>query len=150
MDFLYLTQYESHMSNTISKLEDSLVIFYENKDVFIDLGMCEDFCLPKLHSLMHYASSIQLFGTTDKYNTEQTEHLHIDLAKDAYRTTNHKDKYPQMTKWLEHHEKIQDHSAFVNWMQQQHGDLHSPSQNLICPLIPSALTPKMVLMPSKK
>jgi hypothetical protein len=55
-----------------------------------------------------------------------------------------------MTKWLEHCEKIQDHSAFINWMQQQHGDLHSPSQNLICPPIPSALTPKMVLMPSKK
>jgi hypothetical protein len=55
-----------------------------------------------------------------------------------------------MTKWLERHEKIQDHSAFINWMQQQHRDLHSPSQNLIYPSIPSTLTPKMVLMPLKK
>jgi len=66
---------------------------------------------------MHYISSIQLFGTTDNYNTEQSECLHIDLTKDAYHATNHKDEYPQMTAWLEHCEKIQQYSAFIEWRQ---------------------------------
>ncbi|KAG2130637.1 uncharacterized protein EDB93DRAFT_1108366 [Suillus bovinus] len=52
---------------------------------------------------------IQLYGTMDNYNSEYTEHLHIDLVKDAYRTTNHKDEFMQMTQWLEHKEKLQNH-----------------------------------------
>jgi hypothetical protein len=44
---------------------------------------------------------IMLFGSTDNYNTEYTEQLHIDLAKDAYHAMNHKDEFAQMTCWLE-------------------------------------------------
>ncbi|KAH9056273.1 hypothetical protein EDB87DRAFT_1545019, partial [Lactarius vividus] len=79
---------------------------HNNKAVFVDLGVCEHFNIPKLHSLMHYSPSIALFGTTDNYNTEQTERLHIDFTKDAYHATNHKDEYPQMTLWLERREKL--------------------------------------------
>jgi hypothetical protein len=56
-----------------------------------------------------------LFGTTDNYNTENSERLHIDFAKDAYRATNHKDEYPQMTLWLERKEKVLRHQLFVTW-----------------------------------
>jgi hypothetical protein len=58
---------------------------------------------------------IQEYGTTDNYNTEYTERLHIDLAKDAYRATNHKDEYSQMTLWLERQEKILQHASYVHW-----------------------------------
>lgn len=44
---------------------------------------------------------IQMFDTMDNYNTEYTEQLYIDLAKDAYHAMNHKDEYMQMTLWLE-------------------------------------------------
>lgn len=91
--------------------------FHNNKAVFINLGIQEHFNLPKLHSLLHYVSSIYLFGTTDNYNTEQLEHLHIDLAKEAYHTTNCNDKYAQMTMWLEHRDKVQQHSATIGWRQ---------------------------------
>ncbi|KAF8868191.1 hypothetical protein BD779DRAFT_1684565 [Infundibulicybe gibba] len=73
--------------------------------------------LPYLHSFLHYVSMIKLFGTTDNYNTEYTERLHIDLAKDAYRATNHKDEYVQMTIWLERKEKILWHEKFVQWQE---------------------------------
>jgi hypothetical protein len=120
MDFLYLAQYESHTNDTLSLLQECLARFHEYKQVFIDLGTRSTFDLPKLHSLTHYASSIRLFGTTDNYNTEQTERLHIDFAKDAYRATNRKDEYAQMTKWLERQEKILQHSAFITQRQQRH------------------------------
>jgi hypothetical protein len=84
LDFLFLAQFPSHTSETLRRLEDCLLAFHNNKDVFLDLGVRENFNIPKLHSLTHYTQSIQLFGTTDNYNTEQSEWLHIDFAKDAY------------------------------------------------------------------
>jgi hypothetical protein len=85
--------------------------------------------------LSHYASSIRLFGITDNYNTEQSERLHIDFAKDAYRATNHKDEYYQMTRWLERREKVQLHAATINHRRQEHRQ-SSPSRNPMGP--PSA------------
>ena len=150
LDFLFLAQYESHTSETISRLQDSLTRFHANKDVFIDLGIREHMSLPKLHSLTHYASSIRLFGSTDNYNTEQSERLHIDLTKDAYRSTNRRNEYSQMTKWLERREKIQQQSAFVNWRPELRGNLQSPSQKAIGPPRACVLTLKMTRRPSKK
>ncbi|KAH9015641.1 hypothetical protein EDB84DRAFT_1590195 [Lactarius hengduanensis] len=95
-----------------------LTRFHDNKDVFLDLGVRNHFKIPKLHSLLHYKASITLFGTTDNYNTEQSERLHIDFAKDAYRATNRKDEYTQMTGWLQRREKILLHMAYVKWRQQ--------------------------------
>lgn len=118
LDFCYLAQYTSHTNETLRQLQDSLAKFHNNKAIFIDLGIREHFNIPKLHSLSHYDSSIWLFGTTDNYNTEQSERLHINMAKDAYRATNHKDEYSQMTIWLERREKIERHCEFVNWRQQ--------------------------------
>jgi hypothetical protein len=120
LDFLYLAQLPSQTTDTISRLERSLVAFHENKEVFIDLGVRDHFNVPKIHSLLHYSSSIVLFGTTDNYNTEHTERLHIDFTKDAYRATNHKDEYNQMTTWLERREKLQQHATSIKWRQQQH------------------------------
>ena len=54
-------------------------------------------------------------GTTDNYNTEYTERLHIDIAKEAYRATNFKDELVQMTKWLERREKLYRHAQYLDW-----------------------------------
>ncbi|THH13990.1 hypothetical protein EW146_g6293 [Bondarzewia mesenterica] len=115
LDFLYLAQYPSHTETTLSYMEDALKCFHANKNVFVEMGIWENFKLPKLHSLDHYAPSIQLFGTADNFNTEYSERLHIDLAKDAYRSTNHKDEYTQMTLWLQWHEKVLRHDKFLAW-----------------------------------
>jgi hypothetical protein len=115
LDFLYLSQYPVHTSQTLDMLDNALDRFHESKSVFMDLGIRTNFNIPKLHSLLHYANSIQLFGTTDNYNTEFTERLHIDFTKDAYRATNHKDEYPQMTLWLERMEKVHQFQNFINW-----------------------------------
>lgn len=115
LDFVYLAHYPSHTQQTLDLLDDALTWFHDNKSIFIDLGIRSSFNLPKLHSLRHYVAMIQHFGTTDNYNTEYTEQLHIDLAKDAYCTTNHKDEYMQMTLWLERREKILWHYKFILW-----------------------------------
>ncbi|KAG1839152.1 hypothetical protein F4604DRAFT_1599775 [Suillus subluteus] len=115
LDFLYLAQYPCHSSETLELLQEALDVFHDNKEIFIDLGIRNSFNLPKLHATHHYPLMITMFGTTDNYNTEYTERLHIDLAKDAYRATNHKDEFVQMTIWLERKEKILRHEKYVRW-----------------------------------
>ncbi|KAI0631297.1 hypothetical protein C8Q77DRAFT_1062323 [Trametes polyzona] len=115
LDFLYLAQYPAHTSDTLGLLQDALERFHANKSIFVDLGIRQHFRLPKLHALEHYIQSIRLFGTTDNYDTQYTERLHIDFAKDAYRATNCRDELPQMTTWLERREKVLRHHAYVQW-----------------------------------
>ncbi|KAG1828883.1 hypothetical protein DFJ58DRAFT_719762 [Suillus subalutaceus] len=115
LDFLYLAQYPCHSLESLQLLDDALDLFHKNKDIFIDLGIRSNFDLPKLHAARHYSAMIMMFGTTDNYNTEYTERLHIDFAKDAYRATNHKDEFVQMTRWLERKEKIMRHDKYINW-----------------------------------
>jgi Plavaka transposase len=132
LDFLFLAQFQSHTCDTIHRLEECLATYHNNKVIFVNLGIQEHFNIPKLHSLLHYASSICMFGTTDNYNTEQTEQLHINLAKDAYRATNHKGKFAQMTTWLEHHKKVQQHLTTIDWRLNDQRNIWS--RTLIGPL----------------
>jgi Plavaka transposase len=113
LDFLYLAKYPVHTARTLDQLEASLRAFHSNKDIFVQLGIRSNFNLPKLHFLGHYRQLFELFGTADNFNTEYTERLHIEMAKDAYRATNRKDEYPQMTAWLDRKERILLHSKFV-------------------------------------
>ena len=117
LDFLFLAQFPSHTATTLTRLDDALARFHKNKEVFVELGIRNHFNLPKIHSLIHYSALIHLFGTTDNYNTEQTEQLHIDIIKDTYEATNHKDKTIQMATWQDHHEKMQVHYAYLKWRQ---------------------------------
>jgi hypothetical protein len=115
IDFIYLSKLAVHSTQTLKLLDGALHEFHSNRSIFIDLGIREHFNIPKLHSCLHYASSIRFYGTTDNYNTQHTERLHIDLVKDAFRSTNRKDEYPQMTMWLERREMIQDHNGYIQW-----------------------------------
>ncbi|KJA19341.1 hypothetical protein HYPSUDRAFT_1096163 [Hypholoma sublateritium FD-334 SS-4] len=115
LDFLYLAKYPIHTDETLQFLEDSLQRFHANKEIFVDLGIRKAFDIPKLHFARHYVEYIKLYGTLDNFNTEHTERLHIDLAKDAYAATNRKDEFRQMTVWLERKEKMIRHQQYVKW-----------------------------------
>ncbi len=90
-------------------------MFHNNKWVFVTHGVREHFNIPKLHFLNHYTRVIRLFGTADNYSTKAMERLYIDFAKDVYCSTNCKDEYRQMTKWLERREKIMYHANYILW-----------------------------------
>ncbi|KAJ3835033.1 hypothetical protein F5878DRAFT_653729 [Lentinula raphanica] len=90
-----------------------------------------------IHFMNHYVDGIKRTGTLDNFNTEYTERLHIDLAKDAYAATNKKDELLQMTRWLERKEKVTKHALFNAWSQAgQHPPLRThwipPGLNTTC------------------
>jgi hypothetical protein len=101
-------------------MQDALDRFHKNRDYFIATLVREDFNIPKFHSLLHYIDSIENFGTTDNYNTEMFERLHIDFAKHGWRASNQRDEFPQMIRWLSRQEKIMSFESHLkNQLQHQ-------------------------------
>ena len=115
LNFIYLAQYPIHTDESLVLLDNTLEQFHGNKEIFVDLGIRDAFNILKLHFARHYLDYIKFYGTLDNFNTEYTEWLHIDLAKDAYSATNHKDEFAQMMIWLEWKEKIHQHHQYVDW-----------------------------------
>ena len=99
-------------------MNDALHTFHLNHDILVSLGIWTHFNIPKLHNAGHYYKLIQLYSTADNFNTEFTEHLHIDLAKDVYTSTNFKDEFPQMTHWLDQKECVMHHKKYIHhWLE---------------------------------
>lgn len=95
-------------------MDQALQMFHNNRDVFIELGIRQHFDIPKFHFTGHYRFFLEMYGTADNFNTENTERLHIDMAKNAYAASNRKDEYPQMTAWLDRQEKIRQHDKHIH------------------------------------
>ena len=108
MDFAFIAQYPVHTGETLELLEGALSQFHDYKSIFVDLGM------------RRHVDLIKLYGTTDNFNTEYTEWLHIDFMKDTYAATNHKDEFAQMSIWLERKEKIYRHNYLVRCRLEGH------------------------------
>jgi hypothetical protein len=119
LEFPYFAQLQTHTSDTLQFLENALAVFHANKDVLHKLEVCEHFNIPKLHQLSHYIQSILLYGTTNSFNTELPERLHIDFAKEAYRASNKRDYEEQMALWLQCQETVFLHSSYLEWLSVQ-------------------------------
>ncbi|KAI0069916.1 hypothetical protein K474DRAFT_1609646 [Panus rudis PR-1116 ss-1] len=140
LDFIYLAQYPIHNSATLDAMEEAMNHFDNHKSIFIDLNIRKDWNLPKLHVVArHYRLLIERFGTTDNFNTQFFERLHIEVAKDAADATNWKDEFPQMTLWLERNEKISRHANYIQWRQAGCPPL-STTNPLPLPLPPLKMT----------
>lgn len=159
LDFLYQAQYPIHSDLTLDAMDACLAKFHECKEIFVTLGIRDHFNLPKLHYLAHTTRPIRFFGTTDNYNTETTERLHIDFTKDAYRATNRKDEFAQMTKWLERREKVLYHSNYLAWQLSESSrnntkssstTLNPPNPRSLLSHLECKYTIKMTLFPTVK
>ena len=119
IDFIYYAQLQVHTSKTLLALETALKTFHDSKDIFVREGIREHFNIPKIHQMMHYVEAICSLGTADGYNTEASERLHIDYAKDGYRASNKKDYIKQMTVWLGRQEAVSRFQAYLVYAAKQ-------------------------------
>ncbi|KIJ31667.1 hypothetical protein M422DRAFT_266567 [Sphaerobolus stellatus SS14] len=116
IDFIYYAQFSSHSTKTLQYMQDELIEFHKYKHIFKKHKIREHFNIPKLHSMLHYVSSIWTHGTLDGYNTELPEQLHINLAKEGYRASNQRNYVQQIIKWLRCQESIDAYTAFLSWV----------------------------------
>lgn len=119
LDFVYYTQFEVHTDVTLAHMHTALSAFHQHKDAFVTLGIREHFNIPKLHSLIHYLEAIRRLGCLDGYNTETSERLHIDFAKNAYRASSKREYFVQMMTWLQRQEAIVRHSSYLSWIFEE-------------------------------
>ncbi|KAF8600174.1 hypothetical protein BDV93DRAFT_559654 [Ceratobasidium sp. AG-I] len=122
IDFIYYAQLPSHSDITLKWMDDALTQFHDTKDIFIQLGVRDNFNINKIHLMIHYTMAIRELGTMDGYNTESPERLHIEFAKCAYEATNRIDLFRQMTMYLERRERVFKFDAFLHWAIPEYKD----------------------------
>ncbi|KAF7333704.1 hypothetical protein MVEN_02326700 [Mycena venus] len=127
IDFIYYAHFETHCDESLSKMDEAWASFHINKEVYKDLEIREHFDINKLHKLKHYTDSIRSRGTADGFNTENTERLHIDLAKVGYKATNKKAYIQQMTVWLRRQEAVHKFRLYLQWAVPDY--IPKPSSN---------------------
>jgi hypothetical protein len=115
IDFIYYAHFETHSDQSLALLDAAWASFHDNKEVFLILEIRTHFDINKLHKLKHYLDSIRSRGTLDGFNTENTERLHIDLAKVGYVATNKKAYTNQMTVWLRRQESVHKFATYLQW-----------------------------------
>ena len=115
LDFIYYAHFETHTDESLDLLDAAWLAFHDNKYIFEDLEIRKHFNISKLHNIKHYIDAIRSHGTADGFNTENTERLHIDLAKMGYKATNKKQFIKQMTIWLRRQESIQRFCLYLQW-----------------------------------
>ncbi|KAJ6527883.1 hypothetical protein DFH09DRAFT_935537 [Mycena vulgaris] len=115
IDFIYYAHFETHCDESLAQMDAAWAAFHANKDIFKILDIRDHFDIIKVHKLKHYTDSIRSRGTADGYNTENTERLHIDLAKVGYKATNKKAYTRQMTVWLARQEAVHKFGSYLQW-----------------------------------
>ncbi|KAI6098382.1 hypothetical protein EDD16DRAFT_1767608 [Pisolithus croceorrhizus] len=115
LDFIYYVQLQCHTDMTLVAMEEGLKMFHAHKHVLVELGVHEDFNVLKIHSMQHYVTSIQALGSTDGYNMEYPEQLHIDYTKDGYWASNKCNYMEQMALWLQCQEAMYYKSVYLAW-----------------------------------
>ncbi|KAF8594669.1 hypothetical protein BDV93DRAFT_420039, partial [Ceratobasidium sp. AG-I] len=116
LNFINIASFTVHTDSTLLWLEETLEDIHRLKHVFVHPNNRLHFNFPKFHLLMHYAAAIRSRGTTDGYNSETTERLHIDYAKMGYRASNKKDYIKQMANRQHCLESISMLDAYILWV----------------------------------
>ncbi|KIO16569.1 hypothetical protein M407DRAFT_47552, partial [Tulasnella calospora MUT 4182] len=125
LDYVYLATYPYHTEESLAEAQRRVDDFEVARDVYARLGgrvseetgeAIEGFNIPKLHVPRHFPDSIRWKGTLDGSTTETSERLHIDLVKDAWRATNHRDSHLlQMLRWLDLRERMVAFGLYMEW-----------------------------------
>jgi nitrogen fixation-related uncharacterized protein len=116
VDFIHYAHFETHTDESLGALDHSWSAFHANKDIFKTVGpLREHFNINKLHNIRHYVDAVKSRGTTDGYNTENSERLHIDHAKKAYASSNFNDYTAQMTTWFTRQESVAQFDSYLWW-----------------------------------
>ncbi|KAF7341442.1 hypothetical protein MVEN_01881400 [Mycena venus] len=115
LDFIYYAHFETHCDESLARLDASWAALHDNKSIFLELKICKNFNINKLHKLKHYVDLIRSRGTADGFNTENMERLHIDFAKAGYRATNKVRYTRQMTVWLARQEAVYRFGTYLEW-----------------------------------
>lgn len=120
LDYVYIAQYPSHDEQTLKDLKDAVSLFHESKDIWLkkdarrskEGNIIAHMDIPKAHTPLHAVECIELKGSSDNYNAETPEHLHIEDLKNAYPHTNRRSYQTQMIRYLVRRDSANNFNMF--------------------------------------
>ena len=77
-------------------MDDALERYHHHRKIFQDCGVCDNFNLPRQHSLIHYHQLIQDFGAPNGLCSSITESKHIKAIKELWQHSNRFNTLGQM------------------------------------------------------
>lgn len=132
MECVFLAQLPVQTERSLAAFEKAHSNFHKYKEVWIENGtkrsqhkkgkqasVIKGWAIPKAHIIRHIPDHIRLKGTTDNYNTEVMEHLHIPMLKEPYSGSNRKDWMRQVIRWLTRHERMRDYREWMIWNREE-------------------------------
>ena len=85
LEFCYIVWRNVINEKSLHDLRHVLSQFHQYHKIFWEVGVRDDFSLPRQHSLTHYESLIWLFGAPNGVSTSITESKHIIAIKKPWR-----------------------------------------------------------------
>ena len=85
LEFCYLVRRDFHDTKSLEATQEALNQFHHYRDIFKDVGIRDDFNLPRQHSLRHYIHLIREYGSPNGICSSITENKHIKAVKEPWR-----------------------------------------------------------------
>ncbi|KZT55141.1 hypothetical protein CALCODRAFT_421366, partial [Calocera cornea HHB12733] len=119
-DFYYFATFPVHSDQSLPLMRKALLLFHKHKTGFTNLGTIvleNPFCLPKLHSLVHYVWAVVEAGALAGFDTQLSERLHSNMAKKPFRSSSRRVETAtqEMALWVERQEAMQAFQSVVQW-----------------------------------
>ncbi|KAF8806880.1 hypothetical protein BYT27DRAFT_7223998 [Phlegmacium glaucopus] len=96
LDFCYLVRRSSIDETVLTQIDAAVKCFHNERQIFLTLGIRDNFLLPRQHSLLHYRSLIQMFGAPNGICSSITESKHIKAVKEPWRRSSRNNPIREM------------------------------------------------------
>ena len=96
MEFCYLVRRSQLDEDTLNQIDLAVTHFHQEREVFKETGVRDDFSLPRQHSITHYRFLIQQFGAPNGLCSSITESKHIKAVKEPWRRSSRNQPLGQM------------------------------------------------------
>ena len=106
MDLCYIFRRNAITTTALKTAEGLLDQFHNLRHVFINAGVRSSISLPRQHSLIHYLTSIPLFGSPNGLCSSITESKHIKAVKEPWRRSSRYKALIQMLRTITRLDKL--------------------------------------------
>jgi hypothetical protein len=108
LEYHYLAQHVEISEPELKRILQLIKEFHSVKEIVHEKGyrVTKGWKIPKLELQHHIVPSVMSLGNLMGVSTDISEHEHVQLVKEPFRRTNHKEFYQQMVKHLDRLERV--------------------------------------------
>ena len=106
LNFCYLVRCSQIDESVLDQIDDAVNRFHQERHIFIELGIRDNFLLPHQHAIVHYRLMIQLFGAPNGLCSSITESKHIKAVKQPYHRSSRNNPLGEMILTNQRNDKL--------------------------------------------